>query len=75
MSLSRDLVRLIRARPRDRQDLEQAALFVLDTLACGIGKNRAEALIAAVLALPDDTPVRSLGLFPHDEGGRQARKH
>lgn len=41
----------------------------------GIGKNRAEALIAAVLALPDDTPVRSLGLFPHDEGGRDARKH
>ena len=41
----------------------------------GIGENRAEALIAAILALPDDTPVRALDLFPNDKGGRDARYH
>lgn len=42
MSLSRDLVRLIRARPYSRQDLEQASLFVLDTLACALGAAKTE---------------------------------
>lgn len=41
----------------------------------GIGENRAEALIAAILALPDGAPVRSLSLFPNDKGGRDARYH
>ena len=35
----------------------------------GIGQNRAEALIAAILALPDDAPVRSLALFPQAKAG------
>ena len=34
MSLTADLVALIRARPITRDDLEQAALFALDALAC-----------------------------------------
>ena len=42
MSLSRDLVRLIRAKPRHRGDLEQASLFVLDTLACALGALKTE---------------------------------
>jgi len=37
MSMTRDLVRLIRGRPVATGDLEGAALFVLDTLACGLG--------------------------------------
>jgi 2-methylcitrate dehydratase PrpD len=40
-----------------------------------IAENRTEALIAAILALPDDMPVRSLDLFPNDKGGRDARYH
>ncbi|HEY4192421.1 MAG TPA: MmgE/PrpD family protein, partial [Mesorhizobium sp.] len=39
----------------------------------GIGDARAEALIAAILALPDDAPVRALGLFPTEKGGLDAR--
>lgn len=59
MSLSRDLVRLIRTKPRDRQDLEQAALFVLDTLACALGALRTEParILQAIAPLEGvDTP-------------------
>lgn len=36
-SLSSDLAQLIRGKPVSAADLEQAALFVLDTLSCAIG--------------------------------------
>ena len=42
MSLSRDLVRLIRTKPRSRHDLVPASLFVLDTLACALGARKTE---------------------------------
>lgn len=38
----------------------------------GVRKDRAEALIAAVLALPGDAPVRAITLFPDERGGRVA---
>lgn len=59
MSLSRDLVRLIRARPYSRQDLEQASLFVLDTLACALGAGKTEParILRAIAPLESaDTP-------------------
>ena len=34
MSLTQELIRLIRARPESDEDLQQAALFTLDALAC-----------------------------------------
>lgn len=37
MTLTRDLVRLIRSKPVSRQDLDWAAFFVADTLACALG--------------------------------------
>jgi 2-methylcitrate dehydratase PrpD len=37
MSLTTELVRLIRSRPIGEDDLERAALFVVDTLACAVG--------------------------------------
>lgn len=37
MSLTSELVRLIRARPVGEDDLQRAALFVVDTLACAVG--------------------------------------
>jgi 2-methylcitrate dehydratase PrpD len=53
MSLSRDLVRLIRRRTVSEDDLRQAALFVLDTVACALGALQTEpARILAVVAPP-----------------------
>lgn len=40
MSLTRDLAHLIRTKPVTSEDLESAALFVLDTLACAYGATR-----------------------------------
>ncbi len=42
MSLTEDLVRLIRAKPISAADRERAALFVLDTLACALGGLKSE---------------------------------
>ncbi len=42
MSLTSDLVRLIRRKPIEEEDLQSAALFVLDTLACAFGAIETE---------------------------------
>jgi 2-methylcitrate dehydratase PrpD len=42
MSLTRDLVRLIRRKSVTRDDLEWAAFFVLDTLACALAALKTE---------------------------------
>jgi 2-methylcitrate dehydratase PrpD len=55
MSLSRDLVRLVRDKPVSEEDLRQAALFVLDTLACALGALQTEpARILGAVAPPGD---------------------
>jgi 2-methylcitrate dehydratase PrpD len=65
MSLTRDLVRLIRTKEVTDADLEQAALFALDTLACAIGALKSEpARILATVAPPErgDTARRAFYL-------------
>ena len=53
MSLTRDLVRLIRTKEVTESDLTQSALFVLDTLACALGAlNTEPARILAAVAPP-----------------------
>jgi 2-methylcitrate dehydratase PrpD len=42
MSLTRELVRLIRKKQVDDRDLHAASLFVLDTLACALGALKSE---------------------------------
>jgi len=42
ISLTRDLVRLIRAKPICQDDLRRAYRFVLDTLACALGALKTE---------------------------------
>ncbi|MFH1343956.1 MAG: MmgE/PrpD family protein [Pseudomonadota bacterium] len=62
MSLTRNMIRIIRAKPRDRRDLEQAALFVLDTLACALGALETEParILKSVAPLETaDTPRRA----------------
>lgn len=55
MSLTRDLTRLIRAKPVTERDLEWASLFVLDTLACALGALPTEpARMLKVVAPPAD---------------------
>ena len=55
MSLTRELVRLIRGKEITPADREKAALFVLDTLACAVGALGTEpaALPAARQACED----------------------
>jgi 2-methylcitrate dehydratase PrpD len=54
MSLTRDLVRLIRGKPVTDGDLEWAAFFVLDTLACALGALKSEpARMLKVVAAPE----------------------
>lgn len=61
MSLSRNLVRLIREKEVGRSDLEAAALFVLDTLACALGALKTE-------------PARMLGAVAPPHRGDTARR-
>lgn len=61
MSLTRDLVRLIREKPVTDADLGWSAFFVLDTLACALG------------ALNSD-PARMLGAVAPPETGDTARR-
>ncbi|GIL00226.1 MAG: hypothetical protein BroJett030_01250 [Alphaproteobacteria bacterium] len=61
MSLTRDLVRLIRSKPVTRDDLDWAAFFVLDTLACGLGALKTE-------------PARMLRAVAPPEKGDTARR-
>ncbi len=61
MSLTRDLVRLIRAKPVPRADLDWAAFFVLDTLACALGALKSE-------------PARMLKAVAPPEAGDVARR-
>ena len=42
MSLTRELTKLIRAKPVSDRDLEMASLFVLDTFACALGALKTE---------------------------------
>ena len=65
MSLTRDLVRLIRAKEVTESDLAQSALFTLDTLACALGALTTEpARILAAVAPPQssDTARRAFYL-------------
>ena len=65
MSLTRQLVRLIRGKDVSETDLEWAALFVLDTLACALGALKTEpARILAAVAPPasGDTARRAFYL-------------
>lgn len=65
MSLTRDLVHLIREKPVTDHDLDQAALFVLDTLACALGAlNTEPARILKTVAPPEsgDTARRAFHL-------------
>ncbi|WP_119389053.1 MmgE/PrpD family protein [Taklimakanibacter lacteus] len=58
MSLTRDLVRLIRAKPVTDGDLQWAAFFVLDTLACALGALKSEpARMLKAVAPPDASDV------------------
>ncbi|MGH6929032.1 MAG: hypothetical protein ACREEV_12000, partial [Dongiaceae bacterium] len=58
MSLSRELVRLIRDKPVSEEDLRQAALFVLDTVACALGALQTEpARILGAVAPPGDVEM------------------
>lgn len=58
MSLTRNLVRLIRAKPATRADREKAALFVLDTIACAVGGLGTEpARILGAVAPPAEADV------------------
>jgi len=61
MSLTRDLVRLIREKPVTGNDLGSAALFVLDTLACALGAVNSE-------------PARMLRAVAPPEGSDTARR-
>lgn len=65
MSLTRELVRLIRTKEATDADLERAALFALDTLACAISALNSEpARILATVAPPErsDTARRAFYL-------------
>ncbi len=65
MSMTRELTRLIRARPVSSRDLEWAALFVLDTLGCALGATGTEpARMLRAVAPPDtsDMPRRAFYL-------------
>ena len=65
MSLTRQLVRLIRAKEVTDADLNWSALFVLDTLACALGALKTEpARMLAAIAPPDsaDTARRAFYL-------------
>jgi 2-methylcitrate dehydratase PrpD len=62
MSLTQELVTLIRGKKRDRDDLAAASLFVLDTLACALGALKTEpARILKAIAAPEsgDTARRA----------------
>lgn len=50
MSLTRQLTRLIRAKPVSEDDLRRASMFVLDTLACALGalKTKPARMLEAV---------------------------
>ena len=61
MSLTRDLVRLIREKKADQRDLEWAALLVLDTVACALGALKTE-------------PARMLRAVAPPERGDVARR-
>lgn len=61
MSLTRDLVRLIRDKPVTEHDLEWASFFVLDTLACALGALKTE-------------PARMLKAVAPPETGDTARR-
>lgn len=61
MSLTRDLIRLIRSREASADDLDRAALFVLDTFACALGAWNTE-------------PARILGKVAPPEMGDVARR-
>lgn len=61
MSISRDLVRLIRGKEATEADLSRAALFVLDTLACALGAS-------------GTGPARMLGAVAPVERGDTARR-
>lgn len=61
MSLTQDLVRLIRAKEVTREDLDWAAFFVLDTLACALGAIKTE-------------PARMLKAVAPPERGDTARR-
>src|SRR5215211_168877 len=65
MSLSRQLVRLIRDKSVTQRDLEASALFVLDTVACALGALKTEpARMLKVVAPPErgDTARRAFYL-------------
>lgn len=61
MSLTQEMVRLIRAKPVSDADLEAAALFVLDTVACALGA------VGTV-------PARMLGAVAPPDRGDAARR-
>jgi 2-methylcitrate dehydratase PrpD len=61
MSLTRDLVRLIRTKPVTPDDLDWAAFLVLDTLACALGALKTE-------------PARMLQAVAPPERGDTARR-
>jgi 2-methylcitrate dehydratase PrpD len=70
MSLTRQLVQLIDAKPASLTDLRAASLFVLDTLACAIGgRHAAPSRMLAAVAPPEtsDTARRAflLGGLSH----------
>ena len=55
MSLTRDLVRLIRGKPVTEGDLEWAAFFVLDTLACALGALKSQPAHMLKAVAPPET--------------------
>lgn len=55
MSLTRDLVRLIRGKPVSESDLEWAAFFVLDTLAAALGALKSEPARMLKAVAPPET--------------------
>jgi len=61
MTLTSDLVSLIRSKPVGASDLDAAALFVLDTVACALGGL-------------DSAPARMLGAVAPPERGDVARR-
>jgi 2-methylcitrate dehydratase PrpD len=61
VSLTRELVRIIRAKPVSDQDLRWSALFVLDTLCCALGALKSE-------------PARMLRAVAPPESGDTARR-
>lgn len=60
-SQTRELIRLIAAKPISEKDLAWASLFVLDTIACAIGANGTE-------------PQRILAHVQHDASGDPMRR-